>query len=179
MIKKALIAIVGAIGLTVIVFCSVVALQPSDFKISRSASMAAPPERVFTEVNDFSKWDAWSPWAKIDPNMKKQLSGPPSGVGAAYAWQGNEEVGEGKMTITESHPSAHVKIALDFIRPFAANNVIEFRIAGTPGRSDVTWTMSGKNNFVMKAFTLFFDMDKAVGTDFEKGLAQLKAVVEK
>ena len=178
MIKKLILGILALVVVSVVILCVVVAVQPEDLKVTRSATFNAPPERVFEQVNDFHKWEAWSPWAKIDPNMKATYSGAASGTGAGYAWVGNDEVGEGKMTITESRPSDLIKIDLDFIKPFAAKNVTEFNIKPAGDKSDVTWTMTGKKNFVMKAFCLVMDMDKMIGADFEKGLTQLKPLVE-
>ena len=178
MIKKLILGILALVVVGVVVLCVVVAMQPADFKITRSATFNAPPEKVFEQINDFHKWEAWSPWAKIDPNMKTTYSGSATGTGAGYAWVGNDEVGEGKMTINESRPSSMVKIDLEFIKPFAAKNVTEFNIKPSGDKSDVTWTMTGTNNFVMKAFCLVMDMDKLVGGDFEKGLTQLKPIVE-
>ncbi len=178
MIKKLILGLLALIVIGVVVLCVVVAMQPADFKITRSATFNAPPEKVFEQVNDFHKWEAWSPWAKIDPNMKTTYSGATSGKGAGYAWIGNDEVGEGKMTITESRPTDMVKIDLEFIKPFAAKNVTEFNIKPNGDKSDVTWTMTGTNNFMMKAFGLVMNMDKLVGGDFEKGLTQMKPIVE-
>jgi len=178
MLKKALIAIVVSLVLTIGLFCIVVAIQPEDFTVTRSASMAARPEVIFAQINDFHKWDAWSPWAKIDPDMKVQYGGPEAGKGASYLWHGNEQAGEGKMTIRESQPPQKVAIDLEFIKPFASNNDITFNITPNGTSSDVTWTMSGKNNFLAKAFSLMMNMDTLVGGDFEKGLAQMKTVVE-
>ncbi len=178
MIKKVILGILALLILVVVVLGVVVAMQPADFTITRTAAIAAPPETVFEQVNDFHKWDAWSPWAKLDPNMKTTYAGPESGVGASYSWVGNSDVGEGKMAITESKPSQNVKIDLDFISPFAAKNVTEFAFKPDGNGTNVTWTMSGKNNFMAKAFCLVMDMDKLVGGDFEKGLAQMKKVAE-
>lgn len=178
MIKKAILGILALIVAFVVIFCVIVAMQPSEFKITRSATFNAVPATVFEQVNDFHKWNAWSPWAKIDPNMKVTYSGPPSGVGAVYEWAGNDDVGEGKMAIVQSHPSEHIAIDLEFIRPFAAKNLTEFNFRQSGDKTDVTWTMAGNNNFLMKAFCLFISMDKLVGGDFEKGLAQLKPLVE-
>lgn len=178
MIKKTILGILALIVLVVVGFIVVVAIQPEDFKVTRSASFNAPPAAAFEQVNDFRKWDAWSPWAKIDPAMKVTHSGAPSGQGAAYAWAGNSEAGEGKMTITQSHPTEHIAIDLEFIKPFASRNVTEFTFKPNGEKTDVTWTMTGKNNFVMKAFCLVMDMDKLIGGDFEKGLAQMKPVAE-
>ena len=110
--------------------------------------------------------------------MKATYSGPPAGVGARYAWVGNDEVGEGNMTITQSHPNEHIAVDLEFIKPFAAKNITEFNFKPNGEKTDVIWTMAGKNNFLMKAVWMFMDMDKLVGGDFEKGLSQMKTVVE-
>lgn len=156
----------------------VIALQPGPFSITRSTSIAAPPATVFAHVNDFHKWEAWSPWAKLDPAMKTTYDGPPSGKGAVYTWAGNSKVGEGRMTLTDSRPGERVGIQLEFLKPMAAVNQTEFLFKDDAGRTTVTWNMSGTNNFLGKAFALFMNMDKMVGADFEKGLAQLKAVSE-
>jgi len=154
------------------------AMEPDDFKITRSASIKGPKEKVFEQINDFHKWDGWSPSAKIDPNMQTVYSGPSTGAGSSYSWVGNNDVGEGKMTVLESHPPEHIKIELEFIKPFAAKNVTEFMLKQNGDATDVTWTMAGKNNFVAKAFSLLMNMDKLVGNDFEKGLAEMKKLAE-
>ena len=174
MLKKILIALV----VIVVVFVIVVALQPADFRVTRSATIAAPPAAVFAQVNDLHNWEAWSPWAKLDPNSKIAYEGPPAGVGAAFAWSGNYEVGEGRMTITESRPNEFVQFKLDFVKPFKGTNTAEFTFKPEGNQTAVTWSMSGRKNFVFKAFGLFMNMDKMIGGDFEKGLAQMKAVVE-
>jgi hypothetical protein len=173
-LKKVLIGLV----LVIAVFVVVVAMQPAEFRITRSATINAPPEVVFAQVNDFHKWDAWSPWAKLDPAMKTTFEGPSSGTGAKYSWVGNKEVGEGRMTILESKPSEWVRINLEFIKPFEASSTTEFAFKPQADQTAVTWTMSGKHSFMEKAFCLFMNMDKMVGGDFEKGLAQMKAVAE-
>ena len=178
MIKKAILGVLALIVVIIVIFCVVVAMQPEDFKITRAATFNAPPEKVFEQVNDFHKWDTWSPWAKIDPAMKTTYSGASTGVGSSYSWIGNDEVGEGKMLITQSHPNDHIAIDLEFIKPFAAKNVTEFTFKPNGEKTDVTWSMTGKNNFMLKAFGLMMNMDKMVGGDFEKGLAQMKTVVE-
>lgn len=176
--KKIVLTSIVVIAAIVAVFCVVVVFQPEDFKITRSATIDAPPAMVFDRLDDFHKWESWSPWAKIDPAMKTTYSGPAKGVGASYAWIGNREAGEGKMTILESHPPNHLKVDLEFTAPFAARNIIEFGLATDADKTNVTWTMTGKNNFFMKAFSLIANMDHLVGADFEKGLAQLKQTVE-
>ena len=171
--------ILAAVATVVVVFLIVVALQPSDFKVERSATLRAPAPAAFAQVNDFNNWRAWSPWEKIDPALKRQYEGPKAGTGAVYAWQGNKDVGEGRMTITESRPGELVRIKLEFFKPFAATNTAEFSFKPTGDSTAVTWSMSGQNNFLSKAICLFVDMDKMVGGMFEQGLAQMKTVVER
>ena len=178
MIKKILLAIGIVIIALVVVFVCIVALQPAHYRVQRSATVNAPASVVFAQVNDFHKWNAWSPLAKLDPAMKQTFAGAPSGTGAVYTWAGNSQVGEGRMTITESHPSDLIKIKLEFMKPFAATNATDFTFKPQGNQTAVTWTMDGDNNFTGKAFSLFMNMDKMVGGDFEKGLAQMKAVAE-
>ncbi len=168
------------LGLVVIVaaFAVIVALQPSEFRVARSGTIAAPAPAVFAQVNDFHKWEAWNPWGKIDPAMKQTYEGAPAGSGAIYTWSGNNEVGEGRMTIIESRPTELIRIKLEFMRPFAGTNTAEFTFKPEGNQTAVTWSMEGKNNFMAKAYCLFMNMDKMVGGQFEKGLAQMKSVVE-
>jgi hypothetical protein len=157
-------------------FAIVIAGRPDEFVISRSALIAASPDRVFSHVNELKKWEDWSPWAKIDPNAKSTFEGPAAGIGSSMAWDGNNKVGAGKMTIVESQPSSLVGIRLEFLRPFQATNAAEFNFRPDAAQTLVTWSMTGKNNFFFK---VFMDCDAMVGKDFEKGLASLKAVAEK
>jgi hypothetical protein len=173
-----LIKILIAIALIIIALVIVVAMQPSEFRVVRTATMSAPAPAVFAQVNDFHNWDAWSPWAKLDPVMKKTYEGAPAGTGAIYTWAGNNQVGEGRTTITESRPSDLIEMKLEFVKPFAATNTVEFTFKPEGDQTAVTWSMAGKNNFMGKAVGLFMNMDKMVGGDFEKGLASLKAVTE-
>lgn len=140
--------------------------------------MAATPAAVFDQVNDFHKWDAWSPWAKMDPNAKTSYEGPTSGVGAKFGWSGNSDVGEGSMTIVESKPNDLVRIRLDFTRPMAGTSDVELKLEPQGEQTKVTWSMAGKNNFIAKAVSLFMDCEKMVGDQYDKGLANLKAIVE-
>jgi Polyketide cyclase / dehydrase and lipid transport/3-demethylubiquinone-9 3-methyltransferase len=174
MLKKILIAF----AIIVVVFVVVVAMQPANFRVVRTAAIAAPPEAVFAQVNDFHNWEAWSPWAKLDPAMKQTYEGSPSGKGAIYTWTGNHSVGEGRMTLTESHPAEFVRIDLDFIKPFKGSNKTEFTFRPEGKQTTVTWSMDGQKNFITKAFGLFMSMDRMVGRSFEQGLAQMKTVVE-
>jgi hypothetical protein len=166
---------VAAVGA---VFAIVIALQPSDFRIERGATMRAPAAAAFAQVNDFHNWRAWSPWEKIDPALKRSYEGPQAGAGATYAWQGNKDVGEGRMTILESRPGELVRIKLEFFKPFAATNTAEFTFKPAGDGTAVTWSMSGQNNFLARAICVFVNMDKMVGGMFEQGLAQMKTVVE-
>ena len=169
-----------ALGLlaVVAVFCVVAALQPAEYRVERTASVDAPASAAFAQVNEFRNWNAWSPWAKLDPACVYTFEGPASGTGAVYKWSGNNEVGEGKMTITESRPNELVRIDLEFVRPFPDRGLAEFTFREEAGRTAVTWAMSGRKNFVAKAICLFVSMDKMLGADFEKGLSQLKAAAE-
>ena len=178
MIKKILLGVIIVVIVLVAICAVVVALQPSHYRVERSTTINAPASTVFAQVNDFHKWDAWSPWAKLDPAMKQSFEGPPAGNGAIYSWTGNSEVGEGRMTITESHPSDSIKIKLEFIKPFAATNSTNFTFTPQGNQTNVKWTMDGDNNFIGKAFGLLMNMDKTIGGDFEKGLAQMKTVAE-
>jgi len=167
-------------GLVVVVVALlvVIALQPAAFRIERSATMAAPPAAVFAQVNDLHNWEAWNPWQKVDPAAKNTYSGAAAGPGSTFAWQGNKDVGEGRMTILESRPNELVKIKLEFLKPFAATNTADFTFVPSGGQTRVTWAMSGKNGFMAKAIGLVMNMDEMVGGQFEKGLADLKSIVE-
>jgi hypothetical protein len=167
-----------ALAFIAIIFIVVIAGQPCEFKLSRSTKISAPPAKVFPHVNDLHKWDAWSPWAKLDPNAKNSFSGADAGPGAAMAWEGNKKIGAGQMTITESHANELIRFRLEFIRPFKATNVAEFTFRSEAGQTIVIWTMTGRSNFFFKVFALFMNCDDMVGKDFEKGLASLKAVTE-
>jgi hypothetical protein len=172
--KIILIAVVAVVILVVII----VAMQPSDFRVTRTGRMAAPAGVVFENVNDLHKWEAWSPWAKIDPNSTSTYSGPAHGPGASMEWSGNNKVGAGRMTITDSRASDVVHLKLEFFRPFKATNAAEFTFKSEGNQTVVAWTMSGKNNFMGKAFGLLMNCDKMVGGEFEKGLASLNSVTQ-
>jgi carbon monoxide dehydrogenase subunit G len=156
----------------------VVATRPTEFRVTRTARIAAPPAAVFAQVNDFRKWDAWNPWAKIDPAMKQSYEGSPAGVGAVYTWVGNSQVGEGRMTLTESRPNELIRIKMEFFKPFAATSSAEFTFKPEGDQTVVTWSMEGRNNFMAKAVHLVMNMDRMIGGQFDKGLAQMKAVAE-
>jgi hypothetical protein len=166
------------LAVLIIVLVVVIATRPAEFRVTRTATISAPAPAVFAQVNDFHNWEAWSPWAKLDPGMTQAYSGAPAGPGAVYTWAGNKKVGEGRMTVLESRPSDLVRIKLEFLKPFAATNTTELTFRPQGDQTVVTWSMNGKNNFMAKAFSLFMNMDKLVGGDFEKGLAQMKSVAE-
>ncbi len=175
MIKKILLILVAAILLLVIV----ASLRPSQFTVTRWATIPATPEVVFAQVNDFHKWQEWSPWAKMDPACKFAFSGPDAGVGAGFSWEGNNDVGAGTMKITESRPGELVKMDLDFTKPMEGHNLTVFTFKPNGASTDVTWTMYGENGFMGKLFGLFVDCDKMVGEQFIQGLRNLSGVVTK
>jgi uncharacterized protein YndB with AHSA1/START domain len=166
------------LGAVVVIFLVVAATRPTDFRVSRTATIAAPPVAVFEQVNNLRNWNAWSPWAKLDPTARNTFEGPAAGVGASFAWAGNSQVGEGKMTITESKPGELVVMKLEFIRPFAATNTTEFTFRPEGNGTTVSWSMAGKNNFLSKCVGLVMNCEKMVGSQFEEGFANLKAIVE-
>jgi uncharacterized protein YndB with AHSA1/START domain len=155
------------------------ALRPNDFAVRRSAAIRAAPDRIYPLLADFRQWPAWSPWEKLDPDMKRTHSGAASGTGAVYAWEGSRKVGAGRMEIRDVAPPSKVVIQLDFLRPFEAHNVTEFALAPRADATEVTWQMRGPAPFVSKLMGLFVNMDKMIGKDFEQGLANLKAAAEK
>ena len=156
-----------------------VATRPDTYHVERSATVDAPAATVYAQINDFSVWKEWSPWEKKDPAMKRTLSATPSGVGATYAWEGNKEVGKGKMTITAASQDQKVGEKLEMLEPFPSTADIAFTLqAESPTTTKVTWAMDGKHNFMSKAFSVVKPMDGMIGKDFEDGLANLKKVAE-
>jgi Polyketide cyclase / dehydrase and lipid transport len=154
------------------------ATKPDTFRVQRSASIKAPPEKISAVLSDFHGWEAWSPWEKMDPAMKRSYSGAAKGKGAAYAWEGNSKVGQGRMEITDAAPS-RVAMDLDFVKPFEAHNKVVFTLAPKGDATEVTWAMQGPVPYMAKIVHVFMDMDSMVGGQFETGLANLKAVSEK
>ena len=139
------------IAVAAIIFFIVAAMQPSDFRITRTDKITAPASAVFAQVNDLHKWDAWSPWAKLDPEATNSFEGPASGAGAIMRWAGNNKVGQGSMTIMESRPDEFIQFKLEFLKPFTATNTAEFTFTSENDQTTVTWSMYGKNNFMGKA----------------------------
>jgi hypothetical protein len=173
-----MIPVLAALIIIGIVFFVILRGRPDEFKVTRSAVISAPPATVFEHVNDFRRWEAWSPWAKLDPACKNSYSGAAAGKGAGFAWDGNNKVGAGRMTITESQAVQLIRINLEFLRPFKSTNTTEFAFRPQGNGTEITWTMTGKNNFMSKVFGLFVDCEKMIGKDFEKGLASMKAIAE-
>jgi hypothetical protein len=174
MLKKIL------LGLVVVLLALVgfIASRPSTFTVQRTLTMKSKPEYVFPFVNSLYRWSDWSPWNYLDPAMKRTYEGPVLGVGAVYSWSGNDKVGAGRMTLEESRKDELVRIKLEFLRPFASTNTTTVTIKPVGPQSEVTWAMEGHLDFMGKAASLFMDMDKQVGPDFEKGLAALRVLAE-
>jgi hypothetical protein len=154
------------------------ATKPDTFRVQRSASIKASPEKIFPLINDLHRFNTWNPYAKKDPNAKGSYSGPASGQGAAHAFEGNKDVGKGNIEILESAPSSKVTMALNMLSPFEAHNIVEFTLEPVGETTNVTWAIHGPMPFMSKIMCLFFDMDRMIGTDFEQGLSDLKATAE-
>ena len=155
------------------------ATKPDSFRVQRSASIKAPPEKIFPLINDLKAWTGWSPYEKKDPAMKRSFGPITAGKGATYEWAGDKNVGQGRMEILEASPSNKVLIKLDFIKPFEAHNMAEFTLEPKGGTTLVTWAIYGPSAYVTKVMGLFFNMDTMIGKDFEAGLADLKTTAEK
>ena len=166
------------VAAVVVLFLIVVAMQPAAFRTSRTAKMKAPAPAIFPHMNDMRAWLAWSPWEKVDPTMKRTYEGAAAGPGSVYSWAGNKNIGEGRCTITESRPHELVRFKLEFFKPFVATNEGEFVLTPEGDQTVVTWSMAGEKSFMFKAMGLVMSMDKMCGGQFEKGLADLKAIVE-
>jgi carbon monoxide dehydrogenase subunit G len=152
--------------------------KPSSFRVERSITIAAPPEKIAALINDFHQWNAWSPWAQLDTSMKTTYSGPPSGVGSVYEWEGNSKVGKGRMEILAVEPTK-TTIKLDFLKPFEGRNTTDFVLEPQGSATRVNWIMNGPIRFFPgKVMSVFTTMDKVIGPDFDKGLANMKAAAE-
>lgn len=148
------------------------------FELSRSERIEAPPERVWTLIENFKNWQDWSPWEGLDPELNREYSGPETGVGSNYHWNGNRKVGEGNMKIAAAQPPNRLEVELTFIKPWKAENITTLELTDRDGGTDVTWKMSGEQSFGQRLMGKIFNMEKLVGRDFEKGLAQLKHTAE-
>jgi uncharacterized protein YndB with AHSA1/START domain len=174
-----MLTIVMIAGAAVVGVLAYAATRPDTFRVERSASINATPEKVFALINDLHAWASWSPWERKDPAMRKTHTGAPQGKGAVLEWDGNKDVGTGRMQVLESTPASKVLVQLDFLKPFEAHNRAEFILTPKAGSTEVAWAMYGPQPFMMKVMGLFCSMDKMVGKDFEVGLANLKAITEK
>lgn len=175
MLKTALLVVVVVLA-AVLVYA---ATRPDTFRVQRSAQIAAPAAKIHALIDDLHSFNTWNPYEKKDPNLKGSYSGPPRGPGAAYAFEGNKDVGKGSLTILDSAPPQRVTMRLDMLAPFEGHNTVEFTLAPAGNATEVTWAMHGPTAFIGKLMGLFFDMDKMIGRDFEAGLANLKAVAER
>jgi uncharacterized protein YndB with AHSA1/START domain len=173
----AIIAVVLAIVIAVVLILA--AAKPNTFSVQRGATMKAPPEKIFSLINDFHQWGNWSPWENRDPAMTRSFSGAQSGRGAVYAWEGNKNVGSGRMEILDASASSKIIIKLDFLKPFEAHNTAEFTMLPQGDATNVTWVMHGPAPFMSKMMQVFMNMDKMIGKDFETGLANLKGLTER
>jgi hypothetical protein len=174
MLKKILVAFAVAVA----VLALVIATRPADYKVERSVTVSAPAAVAYAQVADFHAWEAWSPWAKLDPGMKAKYGGPASGTGATYHWTGNDKVGEGRMTITGARPGSEVAIRLEFVKPMEDVATTTFSFTPDGAATKVSWAMAGKLGFIGKAMCMMKSMDAMIGADFEKGLAALKEISE-
>ena len=174
MIKKILLGLIVVIALILIFALT----KPNEYTVVRTTSIKAPPEVVYSYLDDFHKWSAWSPWEKMDPTMKRAYQGPQNGVGAIYTWDGNSQVGKGRMEITNVSPASKVGLNLDFLEPMEGHSKVEFALAPKGDTTDVTWSMKGDNNYLSKIMQVFVSMDSMIGGDFESGLRDLKTSSE-
>lgn len=170
--------IVGIIVAAVIVLAIYIVTRPSTFRVERSATIGLPPGELFPYVNDFRRWTSWSPWEGIDPNLTRTYAGSPAGKGAVYEWSGNSKAGKGRMAILDSVPNEKILIDLGFEKPFKAQSTTEFHFKPSGSGTTVTWAVYGPNTTMGKVMCLFGGMEKFVGKDFDKGLANLAAVAQ-
>jgi uncharacterized protein YndB with AHSA1/START domain len=176
--KHALLAGAGVLAIGLITLMAVAAGKPATFRIERMTTIAAPADKVYANIDDFHRWSAWQPWETLDPHMSKRFKGPERGQGAVYEWQGNKEVGKGRMTIIEARPNQRVVVRLEFLEPFPADNRAIFTLVPKAGATEVSWAMEGPNSFMGKVISVFVDMDEMLGGDFQRGLANLKELSE-
>jgi hypothetical protein len=167
-----------AVGVFIAGVLALAMTKPNEFRVQRSITINAPQQAVYALVNDYRQWAAWSPWEQKDPKMKRTYSGPQTGKGAIYAWDGNGEVGKGSMLITDSTPN-RVALNLDFEKPFEGHNKVVFALESKGLTTDVTWSMEGPSTWITKVIQVFCNMDAMIGAEFEKGLKAMKAAAEK
>ena len=170
--------IIVGLSVLILIVLAVAALQPATYSITRSIAIKAPPEKIQPLISDFHNWPQWSPWEKLDPAMTRTFSGATKDLGAVYAWQGNKEVGSGRMEVISLTPSK-VGIKLDFLTPMASSAMTDFVLDQKGELTTVSWTMSGKTDYIAKLMTIFVSMDSMIGPAFESGLSQMKTAAEK
>jgi len=175
MLRKSLLVVAALIALILIY----AGTRPDAFRVERSTQIKAPPEKIFALINDLHQWEAWSPWEKIDPQIKRTYAGAASGKGAVYEWNGNKDIGQGRMEIAETTAPSRVLIKIDFLKPFEAHNLVEFTLASQGDTTTVTHAMYGPSPYIAKLMGLVLSMDKMVGGKFEEGLGSLKVLAEK
>ena len=179
MIKTIVIVAVALIVVALVVVVILASMKPARFRFQRALRIKAAPGKIFALINDFRLWKSWSPYENRDPAMKRSFSGPPSGVGSIYEWDGNSRAGKGRMEITEASDPSRLRIQLDFVRPFVSRNLAEFDMAPDGGDGTrVSWAMEGPSPFIFKVMSIFIDMDKGIGKDFEAGRENLKRICE-
>lgn len=178
MLKKTLGAVVAVVLVLAVVLAIVVATRPARFRVERSLVIQESPRALYNVVADFHRWERWSPWAKLDPAMKTTIEGAPGQVGSTYHWVGNDKVGEGRMTILEARQPRQLKLRLEFLAPWKSTSETDFGFFAEASGTRVVWVMSGQLDFMGKAMSLFMDMDKAVGPDFERGLAGIRKLAD-
>jgi carbon monoxide dehydrogenase subunit G len=176
---QAIVIIIVLLVVAVVALLGFAATRPDTFRIQRSAAIKAPPEKIFAFINDLHSWVSWSPWENLDPALKRTYSGAANGPGAVYEWEGNKNVGKGRMEIAEMSPPSRITIKLDFLKPFEAHNTAEFTLEWQGDSTQITWAMHGRQPYMFKVMGLFFSMDKMIGKNFETGLANLKSIAEK
>jgi uncharacterized protein YndB with AHSA1/START domain len=179
MIRRIVIVVIAVLVVGVGAVLALAATKPDSFNVERTASIKAPPEKIFALVNDLHGWRAWSPYEKRDPQMKRTFSGAPSGKGAVYEWDGNKNVGKGRMEITEASAPSKIVIKLDFVSPLEGHNTAQFTMEPKGDATSVTWGMYGPAPFISKVMQVFVDLDRMIGKDFEEGLGNLRALAEK
>jgi hypothetical protein len=178
MFKKIALALLGLIAIGIAAVLGLAMTKPDDLFVERQASIAAPPAIVYGYINDLHRFTEWSPWQKRDPEMTMSFDGPAVGMGSSYSWKGNRNVGSGRLTITDTVPDSEVTMLLEFSEPFVATNHVQFTLTPMPDGTQVSWAMTGTNDFMSKVLAVFIDMDQMVGRDFETGLASLGKLAE-
>jgi uncharacterized protein YndB with AHSA1/START domain len=176
MLKKFIVTVIFLLVAAPFLVMAIAVTQPASYQLQRSISVSAPPAEVYAAIVDFHRWQGWSPWARLDPNQKTTVAG--EGLGAVYTWSGDDRVGAGRMTIIEALPNSKVAIKLEFLRPWESTNETSFLVVPEGAGSRLTWIMKGTHGYLGRAMSIFLNMEKMLGPDFEKGLAALKSDVE-